>query len=140
MLPPLAHTRLAPSIPGAVSLKLDEMWPFVRLKRNKRWIRLALYKHTRQIVARAIGGRGIATCQWLWNAISKAFKRHIRLTDLFKDYQAIIPDEQHQPVGEGSGLTTHIERFNNTLRLRLARLVRLSTRSGPPTGLTSSVG
>jgi insertion element IS1 protein InsB len=36
----------------------------------------------------------------------------------------VLPDEQHQAVSKGSGLTAHVERFNNTLRQRLARFVR----------------
>ena len=39
-------------------------------------------------------------------------------------YQAVIPDKQHQPVGKDSGLTAHVERFNNTIRQGLARFVR----------------
>lgn len=100
------------------------MWSFVRLKRNRRWIWLALCKHTRQVVACVIGGRGIATCRQLWNAIPKAFKQGICFSDFWEAYQAVIPDEQHQPVGKDSGLTAHVERFNNTIRQRLARFVR----------------
>jgi IS1 family transposase len=45
-------------------------------------------------------------------------------TDFWRAYQAVIPDQQHQPVGKEIGLTNHVERFNNTLRQRLARFVR----------------
>jgi IS1 family transposase len=45
-------------------------------------------------------------------------------TDFWRAYQAVIPDEQHQAVGKETGLTNHVERFNNTLRQRLARFVR----------------
>jgi len=31
---------------------------------------------------------------------------------------------RHQPVGKESGLTSYIERLNNTLRQRISRLVR----------------
>lgn len=37
---------------------------------------------------------------------------------------AVVPFGQHIPVGKETGETAHIERFNNTLRQRLARLVR----------------
>ena len=36
----------------------------------------------------------------------------------------MIPSKQHRPVGKETGETAHIERFNNTLRQRLARFVR----------------
>ncbi|MGD1940501.1 MAG: IS1 family transposase, partial [Leptolyngbyaceae cyanobacterium] len=35
-----------------------------------------------------------------------------------------IPSQRHFPVGKDSGLTSYIERLNNTLRQRIARLVR----------------
>ncbi|MGR3951447.1 MAG: IS1 family transposase, partial [Chlamydia sp.] len=36
----------------------------------------------------------------------------------------VIPWIQHRPVGKESGITSYIERCNNTLRQRCARLVR----------------
>jgi len=36
----------------------------------------------------------------------------------------IFPSLRHQPVGKDSGKTNHIERFNNTLRQRVSRIVR----------------
>ncbi|NNJ12809.1 IS1 family transposase [Chloroflexales bacterium ZM16-3] len=36
----------------------------------------------------------------------------------------IIPDDQHEAVGKETGETAHSERFNNTIRQRLARFVR----------------
>ena len=100
------------------------LWSFVRQKANKRLIWLALCKQTRQVVACVIGGRGISTCRYLWQAIPSVFKQGICFTDLWDAYQAVIPDEHHQAVGKDSGLTAHIERFNNTIRQRLARFVR----------------
>lgn len=41
-------------------------------------------------------------------------------------YQAVLPDDQQEVVGKESGLTAHVERFNNTLRQRLARFVKQS--------------
>ncbi|WP_017300670.1 IS1 family transposase, partial [Nodosilinea nodulosa] len=35
-----------------------------------------------------------------------------------------IPSKRHEAVGKDSGLTSYIERLNNTLRQRIARLVR----------------
>ncbi len=36
----------------------------------------------------------------------------------------MVPEGQHVACGKGSGQTSHVERFNNTLRQRLARFVR----------------
>ena len=107
-----------------MALELDEMGSFVGHKGKKRWIWLAVCKQTKQVVASVIGGRGIATCQKLWENIPELYKQGIIFSDFWDAYQAVIPDEQHQPVGKDSGLTAHVERFNNTIRQRLARFVR----------------
>ena len=39
-------------------------------------------------------------------------------------YKAVLPSKQHCAVGKETGLTCYIERFNNTLRQRVSRLVR----------------
>ena len=87
---------------------------------------LALCKQTLQVVASVIGGRGIDTCKQLWANVPALYKQGIIFTDFWEAYQAVIPEEQHQAVGKDSGLTAHVERFNNTLRQRLARFVRKS--------------
>ena len=45
-------------------------------------------------------------------------------TDFWSAYQAVIPEEQHTAGGKETGETAHVERWNNTLRQRLARFVR----------------
>jgi IS1 family transposase len=123
-LPALRETLLEPEKPEAVELELDEMWSFVYKKKHKRWVWLALCKATRQIVACVVGGRSEATCKRLWNNIPENYKQAVCYSDFWSAYQAVIPDEQHQAVTKQSGLTNHIERFNNTIRQRLARFVR----------------
>ena len=115
---------MTPKNPEAVQLELDEMWSFVARKGNKLWVWIALCKHTRQVVACVVGGRGIATCRKLWSSIPKLYKQGIVFSDFWDAYQAVLPDEQHQAVGKDSGLTAHVERFNNTIRQHLARFVR----------------
>jgi insertion element IS1 protein InsB len=100
------------------------MWSFVRQRANKHWVWLALCKQTTQVVACVIGGRGIATCRQLWRTIPEVYKQGACFTDFWDAYQAVIPAEQHEAVGKETGLTNHLERFNNTLRQRLARFVR----------------
>ncbi len=73
-----------------------------------------------------LGGRGIETCKKLWSNVPQAFKQGIIFSDFWEAYQAVIPDDQHLAVGKDSGLTAHVERFNNTIRQRLARFVRQS--------------
>jgi insertion element IS1 protein InsB len=39
-------------------------------------------------------------------------------------YEGVIPAAQHRAISKLARKTTHIERFNNTLRQRVSRLVR----------------
>jgi insertion element IS1 protein InsB len=120
-LPPLEQTLL-PAQAGD-ELELDEMWSFVKKRQNKRGLWLALCRRTRQIVAYALGSRGLKTCRLLWQRIPAGYKSSLCYSDFWKAYQAVLPPEQHH-TSERQGKTNHIERFNNTLRQRLARLVR----------------
>ena len=45
-------------------------------------------------------------------------------TDFWAAYENVIPKKRHRPVGKESGKTNHVERFNNTMRQRISRLVR----------------
>lgn len=71
---PALETTLAEFQEGD-KLELDELWSFVKRRKNKRWIWLALSRRTRQAVAFAIGNRGKKTCQKLWKAIPDAYKK-----------------------------------------------------------------
>jgi IS1 family transposase len=113
-----------PTDPEATTLELDEMWSFVVKKVKQHWVWLAIYRKTRQVVAYVIGDRSQATCRKLWGALPKAYRTGVCYTDFWNAYTAVIPDEQHQAVGKESGEIAHIERFNNTIRQRLARFVR----------------
>ena len=71
-----------------------------------------------------IGAR--KTCQRLWEAIPQEYRQGHCFTDFLRGYVAVIPEEQHTPVGKERGETAHVERWNNTLRQRLARFVRMT--------------
>ena len=45
-------------------------------------------------------------------------------TDHWQAYKVVLPGKRHHAVGKETGLTSYIERFNNTLRQRVSRLVR----------------
>ena len=64
------------------------------------------------------------TCQKLWERIPAAFRTGHCFTDFWEAYQKVLPDEQHTACGKETGQTAHVERWNNTLRQRLARFVR----------------
>src|SRR5438128_57583 len=86
------------------------------------WV--ALCRATRQVVACVIGDRSEQTCRKLWEAIPEAYRAGHCYTDFREAYNKVIPDEQHTACGKESGETAHVERWNNTLRQRLARFVR----------------
>ena len=107
-------------------LELDELWSFVLKKANDSWIWIALCRKTRQVVAYAVGDRSKKTCQRLWEAIPSEYRQGHCFTDFLKVYASVIPEEQHTAVGKETGETAHVERWNNTLRQRLARFVRMT--------------
>ncbi len=83
-------------------------------------------RKTRQVVAYAIGNRSKKTCQRLWEAIPQEYRQSYCFTDFLNIYACVIPSEQHSAVGKETGETAHVERWNNTLRQRLARFVRMT--------------
>ena len=95
-------------------------------KAHDSWIWIALCRKTRQVVAYAVGDRSKKTCQRLWEAIPDSYRPGHCFTDFWAAYQAVIPEEQHTAVGKETGETAHVERWNNTLRQRLARFVRMT--------------
>lgn len=118
---------MRPPEPGPTpALELDELWSFVLKKAHKRWVWIALVRRTRQVAAYVIGDRSEATCRKLWEAIPAAYRAGHCYTDFWEAYANVIPAEQHTAAGKESGLTAHVERWNNTLRQRLGRFVRKS--------------
>ena len=106
------------------SLEMDELWSFVGKRANKVWVWTAMCRETRQIVGVATGDRSAETCRKLWESIPESYRQGHCYTDFWEAYSQVIPPEQHTACGKESGLTNHMERWNNTLRQRLARFVR----------------
>ena len=121
-LPELSDTLEPPQVDDV--LELDELWSFVLKKSEQRWIWIALCRRTRQVVAYFIGDRSQKSCQELWGRIPATYKKLNSYSDFWQAYQNVFTVETHQAVGKESGQTAHVERWNNTLRQRLARFVR----------------
>src|SRR5947209_2277317 len=113
-------------VPLPTTLELDELWSFVLKKANRSWVWIALCRKTRQVVAYTIGDRSKETCLRLWEAIPSAYREGHCFTDFWAAYAAVIPEAQHSAVGKETGETAHVERWNKTLRQRLARFVRMT--------------
>lgn len=106
-------------------MQLDEMWSFVGNKQNKQWIWLALDADTREIVGVYMGDRSRQSAQRLWQSLPAVYRQcALAYTDFWEAYQGVLPSKRHCAVGKDSGKTSYIERFNNTLRQRVGRLVR----------------
>jgi insertion element IS1 protein InsB len=126
-LPPLSTALVAPDPddPTSMILERHELWSFVLKKANASWMWIALCRKTRQVVAYAVGDRSKKTCQRLWEAIPEGYRHGHCFTDFWAAYPAVLPEEQHFAVGKETGETAHVERWNKTLRQRLARFVRM---------------
>jgi IS1 family transposase len=127
-VPPLPETLIVPdeTDADATTLELDELWSFVLKRSRKRWIWMALCRKTRHVVAYFIGDRSRASCQQPWERIPLAYRSGHCCSDFREASQLVIPAEQHTAAGKETGLTAHVERWNNTLRQRLGRFVRKS--------------
>ena len=108
-----------------LEVEADEMSSFVQKKANKQWIWLAMDTKTRQIIAFHIGDRSRKSARRLWAKIPEAYRQQAMFyTDQYVVYEGVIPAAQHKAINKLARRTNHIERFNNTLRQRVSRLVR----------------
>ncbi len=121
-LPVIADTLLLYEV-GDV-LEIDELWSFVLNKDQKRWVWVVLCRRTRQIIAFYIGKRDEQAARQLEQRIPYPYTLCPMYTDQYRAYEGILPDHLHWAKEKNSGATSHIERWNNTLRQRLARFVR----------------
>jgi insertion element IS1 protein InsB len=103
----------------------EEMWSLVQKKANKQWIWLAIDATTRQMIALHVGDRSRESAKALWASIPAIYQDQAMFhTDQYDAYKGVIPAERHKAITKQARKTNHIERFNNTLRQRLSRLVR----------------
>ena len=120
---PALETTLLAAEPDDL-LELDELWSFVRTKRNQRWLWIALCRRTRQVVAYFSGDRSADSCRNLRQFIPQSYRTCCSCSDFWEAYQLAFDAATHRAVGKETGETAHVERWNNTLRQRLARFVR----------------
>ena len=110
---------------GRLTIQCDELWSFVGNKGDKQWVWLALDADTREIVGVYIGARDEGAAHQLWDSLPPVYRQcAIAHTDFWAAYGAVLPSKRHRAVGKETGKTNYIERFNNTLRQRVSRLVR----------------
>ena len=119
------QVQVTPKPKAALRVQMDELWSFVDDKGNKQWVWLALDVVTREIVGCHIGDRSKDSALALWQSMPGVYRQcAVIYTDHWEAYKAVLPSNRHHAVGKETGLTSYIERFNNTLRQRVSRLVR----------------
>ena len=125
VLPDFKDDRSRPKKPGRLIIQLDEMWSFVGSKENKQWIWLAIDAGSREIVGVFMGNRSRQGAKGLWQSLPAVYRQcALCYTDFWEAYEQVLPSKRHRAVGKETGKTSYIERFNNTLRQRVGRLVR----------------
>jgi insertion element IS1 protein InsB len=108
-----------------LEVEADEMSRFVQKKANKQWGWIAMDATSRQVIAFHVGDRSRRSAKRLWAKISMAYRQHVTFyTDQYVVYEGVIPAAQHRAISQLARKTNHLERFNNTLRQRVSRLVR----------------
>jgi insertion element IS1 protein InsB len=100
--------------------EVDEMWSFVRKKKEPRWLWHALDHRTGKVLAYVFGRRRDEVFLQL-KALLEPFGIRRYYTDSWGAYERNLPPEVHSP---GKRNTQQIERKHLTLRTRLKRLVR----------------
>ena len=91
----------------------------------KQWSWIAMEATSRQVIAFHIGDRSRRSARRLWAKIPLAYRQHATcFTDQYVIYEGVMPAAQHRAISKLARKTHHIERFNNTLRQRVSRLVR----------------
>jgi IS1 family transposase len=108
-----------------LEVEADEMASFVQKKTNKQWIWIAMDAKSRQVIAFHVGDRSRKSARRLWAKIPPVYRQHATFyTNQYVVYEGVIPAAQHKAISKLARKTNHIERFNNTLRQRVSRLVR----------------
>jgi len=80
---------------------------------------------SRAIVGVYVGSRSRRSAKRLWQSLPPVYRQcAVCYTDFWDAYAQVLPSKRHRPVGKDSGKTNYIERFNNTLRQCVGRLVR----------------
>ena len=118
-------TRPTAVVMSRLEAEADAMGSFVQKKANTQWIWIAMEATTRQSIAFHVGDRSRESGKALWAKMPLVYREQATFhTDHSDVYKGVIPAEQHRAITKQARKTNHIERFNNTLRQRVSRLVR----------------
>lgn len=120
---PVAAPRAV--ILGRLAGEADAMWSFVPQKAKKPWVWIAMDKQARQILAFHGGERRHDSAKQLWANRPAVSREHATFyPDQYAVSTGVIPAAPPKAITKPARNTNHIERFTNTLRQRVSRLVR----------------
>ena len=90
---------------------------YIGKKDNKQSVWLDLDIKTREIVGVYIGDRSKEAAKGLWMSLPPVYRQFaVCYTDFWESYNGVFPKTRHRAVDKSSGKTSHIKRFNHTLR------------------------
>ena len=119
------QVKVTPKPKQRLTIQMDELWSFVDDKGHEQWVWLAIDVETREIVGCHIGDRSGKSAKALWASLPGVYRQcAVCYSDFWSAYPVAVPSKRHRAVGKETGKTSYIERFNNTLRQRVSRLVR----------------
>ena len=108
-----------------LEVEADEMSSFVQQKAHTQSIWIAMDAKTRHVIAVHIGDRSRTSANQVWATIPLVYRQHATFyTEQYVVYEGVSPAAQHRAINKLARKTNHIERFSNTLRQRVSRLVR----------------
>jgi len=86
---------------------------------------LRLKRDLKEIAGVYIERRNYAGAKGLWQSLLPVYRQcAVCYTDFWAAYNEILLTKRYRAVGKESEKTSHIERFNFTMRQRASRLVR----------------
>ena len=103
-----------------IKVEVDELWSFVKNKKNQRWLWYVIDHDTGEILAYTFAKRKDTVFLKL-KKLLKAFQIEIYYSDNWTSYKKYIEEKKHK-IGKKN--TQKIERKNLTLRTRIKRLAR----------------
>ena len=101
-------------------VEMDEMWSFVKNKKKRCWIWLAICRFTKLVIGFVTGTRGKKTGKKLYDKI-KDLDTKMYYTDYWEPYEKFLPKEKHI---QSKKETYTVEGYNASFRDDLRRLTR----------------
>jgi insertion element IS1 protein InsB len=83
---------------------------------------------TCRVIVFPVGNCSRKSAKQLWVNIPAVYREEVTFyTDRYEVYSNVIPPGQHKAIMRTAQATNHVERFNNTFRQRVSRLIRESS-------------